>query len=79
MALPPEIPLTEKDLTDPLLIPLPGIQVETWSEDGWEVITDRASFAHHSLIDVIQWLMMPANRVDITHAYITRHSEGEVR
>jgi len=76
--LPPEIPLTEEDLTDPVLQPITEDPPELYDEDGWEAITDSGDFTSSpSLFTIVEWirqLKKPPRRVTLI-----RHEEGDVK
>lgn len=79
--LPPEVPLTEKDLTDPLLQPLPeSSPPEAWDVDGWEIVTDTGeSFEHHSVQGLVKWLMRDGRLQSVERISILRHRKGQLK
>lgn len=55
--LPPEIPLTEQDLQDPLLQPLPPEEpLMLVGDDCWEVVTMKDSTRFENLGELFLWL-----------------------
>lgn len=74
--LPPPIPLTEKDLTDPLLQPVTITPSEVYQDDEWEIITDSGETRSAKvLLDLIEWLLR--HRTEYRRFTILRHEEGD--
>ena len=74
--LPPEIPLSERDLTDPLLQPLNLPPNEVYDREYWEVITERGESHSGNLADVLQWVVDHRREV-LLHVTLLRHREGD--
>lgn len=77
--LPPEIPLTEKELADPLLQPLPPTPPPSmFDADSWEVvITKELTRSFTNMAEMFVWLI--EHRYDFEHeAHVYRHRKGDL-
>lgn len=72
MPLPPDVPLSEKDLRDPRLQPIVEAPAMLAGDDAWEVILHEYAFKDcENLADVFEYIMEHWREID--------HSGGSIK